>query len=200
MNLNYDYTPYCSYCGCNPCQCDCCCIGITGATGASGNSIQCTCVQQMRNLLNQIIQLYPTNTVIVYMESDDNSNGRPGSLIPTSVNMAGLFQLTDNQGVPQEAVSICRIVAVTVTNAVYNPAITYLPAPILPAEECSADCQAAIRTYMPVGTTGVNIRTGGQAVAQGTIIRNEYGVLVVVGPNNSDPTFVSTCKAEILNK
>lgn len=101
---------------------------------------------------------------------------------------------------PQEAVSICRIAAVRVTSAVYNETITYLPAPVPPDEGCGSDCQAAIRTYMPVGTTGVNINAGGQTVAQGTIIRNEYGVLVVVGPNNSDPTFVSTCKAEILNK
>lgn len=32
------------------------------------------------------------------------------------------------------------------------------------------------------------------------MLKSEYGMLAIVGPNNSDPTFVSTCKAEILDK
>lgn len=156
----------------------------------------------MRNVLRQIIQLYPNDTVVVAMESGNNVSGRPGALLPapnTNPN-AGLLQLTNNQGVAQEAVSICRIAAIRITSAVYNNAITYLPAPVPAPEGCGADCEAAIRTYLPVGTTGVNVKAGGQTVAQGTVLRNEFGVLVLVGPNNSDPTFVSTCKAEILNK
>ena len=51
-----------------------------------------------------------------------------------------------------------------------------------------------------VGTTGVNINAGGQTVAQGTILRSEYGMVVVVGNNNSNPAFVSLCMAEIINK
>ncbi len=47
---------------------------------------------------------------------------------------------------------------------------------------------------------GADINAGGQTVAQGTVLRSEYGMLVLVGPNSSDPTFVSTCKAEVLNK
>jgi hypothetical protein len=37
-------------------------------------------------------------------------------------------------------------------------------------------------------------------VGQGTVIRNEFAMVVLVGPNNSDPTFVSACKAEIITK
>lgn len=132
------------------------------------------------------------------MESGDNASGRAGSLIP-AVN-SGLLQLVNNQGVPQEAVSICRIVAVRVTSATYNNSITYLPAPIPAPTGCDAECESAVRSYLPVGTTGVGINAGGQTVAQGTVLRNEFGILVIVGPNNSDPTFVSTCKAEILTK
>lgn len=136
------------------------------------------------------------------MESGDNSSGRPGSLLPApnSNPNAGLFQLVNAQGVPEEAVSICRIAAVRITSATYNDAITYLPAPVPAPEGCGADCQNAIRSYLPAGATGVQIKAGGQTVAQGTVIASEYGMVTVVGPNNSDPTFVSTCKAEILNK
>lgn len=101
---------------------------------------------------------------------------------------------------PQEAVSICRIASIRITSAVYNNAIVYLPGPDPSPEGCAAACQAAVRTYLPVGTAGVHIKAGGQTVAQGSVLRNEFGILVIVGANNSDPTFVSACKAEILSK
>lgn len=108
--------------------------------------------------------------------------------------------MANNQGVLQEAVSICRIASVRITSSTYNDAITYLPEPVPAPEGCGANCQAAIRTYLPVGTSGVLIKVGGQTVGQGSVIKNEFGMLVVVGPNNSDPTFISTCKAEVLNE
>ena len=176
--------------------------GPTGPTGPSSNETDCACVAQMRNILRQIIQLYPNDTIVIAMESGNNASGRPGSLLPgpdTNPN-AGLLQLTNNQGVPQEGVSLCRIASVRITSATYNNAITYLPVPTPAPSGCGADCEAAVRSYLPVGTTGVDIKAGGQTVGQGTVLRNEFGVIVLVGPNNSDPTFVSTCKAEILNK
>ena len=129
---------------------------------------------------------------------DSNASGRAGSLLPSPDY--GLLQLTNAQGVPQEAVSICRIASVRITSAVYNEAITYLPAPVPAPTGCSAACENAVRSYLPVGTPGVDINAGGQTVGQGTVIRNEFAMVVLVGPNNSDPTFVSACKAEIITK
>ena len=176
--------------------------GATGATGAAGNTVECFCVAQMRNILQQIITLYPTDTVEISMESGNNVSGRPFALLPapnTNPN-SGLFQLANSQGVPQEAVSLCRIAAVRVTSATYNEAITYLPAPVPAPEGCGADCQNAILSYLPVGTSSVNINAGGQTVGQGTVIASAYGMVELVGPNNSDPTFISTCKAEVITK
>lgn len=172
--------------------------GSTGPTGPEGSGADCLCVQQMINILLQIIQLYPNDTVIVAMESGNNASGRAGSLLPSPDY--GLLQLTNAQGVPQEAVSICRIASVRITSAVYNEAITYLPAPVPAPTGCSAACENAVRSYLPVGTSGVDINAGGQTVGQGTVIRNEFAMVVLVGPNNSDPTFVSACKAEIITK
>lgn len=179
--------------------------GATGATGPAGsnaNSVSCFCVDQMRNVIQQLITLYPTDNVIVAMESGDNASGRLGSLLPGSNNNpnSGLLQLVNAQGVPQEAVSLCRIASITITSTVYNPAITYLPAPVPVPTGCDANCENAVRTYLPVGTTGVEINAGGQTVANGSVIRSEFGMVVVVGPNDTNPAFVSLCKAEIITK
>ena len=152
----------------------------------------------MKNVLQQIIQLYPTDNVIVSMESGNNVSGRASALLPAA--NPGLLQLSNSQGVPQEAVSICRIVSIRITSATYNNAITYLPTPDPAPTGCDADCQAAVRSYLPVGTKNVSINAGGQTVGSGTVLRNEFGMIVLVGSNNSSPTFVSACKAEIITK
>lgn len=136
------------------------------------------------------------------MKSSNNASGRPGSLLPAPNNNpnSGLFQLINNQGVFEEAISICRIASITITSSTYNDAITYLPAPVPTPSGCDANCEAAIRSYLSAGTPNVDINSGGQTVAQGTILRSEYGMVVVVENNNSNPAFVSLCKAEIINK
>lgn len=176
--------------------------GPTGPTGSNANSTSCFCVDQMRNVIQQIITLYPDDNLTIAMESGNNASGRPGSLLPgpDSNPDSGLFQLINSQGTPEEALSICRIASITITSSTYNDAITYLPAPTPTPEGCDADCEAAIRSYLPVGTTNVDINSGGQKVAQGTILKSEYGMVVLVGNNNSNPAFVSLCKAEIINK
>lgn len=179
--------------------------GATGATGPAGSNAEttsCFCVDQMRNIIQQIITLYPNDNLIIAMESGNNASGRAGSLLPGPNNNpnSGLFQLVNAQGTPEEAVSLCRIASITITSSVYNDAITYLPTPTPLPVGCDANCEAAIRSYLPAGTPSVDINAGGQTVAQGTILRSEYGMVVVVGNNNSNPTFVSLCKAEIINK
>lgn len=180
-------------------------IGPTGPTGPAGsnaNSTSCFCVDQMRNVIEQIIALYPNDNLIVAMESGNNASGRPGSLLPGPNNNpnSGLFQLVNAQGIPEEAISLCRIASITVTSSTYNDAITYLPAPVPAPTGCDSNCEAAIRSYLPAGTPNVDVNSGGQTVAQGTVLRSEYGMVVIVGNNNSNPAFVSLCKAEIINK
>ncbi len=108
--------------------------------------------------------------------------------------------MVNNQGTPEEAVSICRIASITITSSTYNNTITYLPAPTPTPTGCDANCEVATRAYLPAGTPSVDINAGGQTVVQSTVLKSEYGMVVIVGNNNSNPTFVSLCKAEILNK
>ena len=116
----------------------------------------------MQNVLQQIIQLYPSDNIVVSMGSGNNASGRPSLLLPAQA--PGLLQLANNQGVPQEAVSLCRIAAVRITSATYNNNITYLPEPTPTPAGCAAQCEAAVRSYLPVGTTGVGINAGGQTL------------------------------------
>ena len=176
--------------------------GVTGPTGPEAVSIGCACVQQMRNVIEQLITLYPTDNVVVSMESGNNASGRLGSLLPApnSNPNAGLLQLVNAQGVPQEAISLCRIAAIRITSATYNEAISYLPAPSPLPTRCDANCESAVQSYLPVNTTNVSINAGGQTVGQGTVHVNAFGMVVLVSNGNSDPTFVSTCKTEIITK
>lgn len=64
-----------------------------------------------------------------------------------------------------------------------------LPDPL--PEGCDADCEAAARAYLPVGTQNVDINAGGQTVAQGDVLKSEYKMVVIVGNDNSNPSFVS---------
>lgn len=120
-----------------------------------------------------------------------------GRQIPRPTRPQGL---QEPQGIPQEALSICRIASITITSSIYNENITYMPAPSPLPTGCDANCEAALRSYLPVGTPNVSINSGGQTVAQGSILKSEYGMVVVVGNNNSNPSFVSLCKAEIVTK
>ncbi len=85
--------------------------GPTGPAGSNANSTTCFCVDQMRNVIQQIITLYPNDNLTVAMESGNNASGRPGSLLPGPNNNpnSGLFQLVNNQGTPEEALSICGL-------------------------------------------------------------------------------------------
>ena len=137
------------------------------------------------------------------MNKDNNNvSGRLGSILPTPNNNpnAGLLQLLNTQGVLEEAVSLCRIASIKITSSTYNDSITYLPVPDPTPTGCDANCESTIRVYLPVGTDNVSINSGGQTVANGEIIKSEYGMVVVAGQNNSNPDFVSLCKVEVITK
>ncbi len=174
--------------------------GFTGPPGPS--SEDCFCVEQMRNVLQQIITYYPTGNLIVTTENGSTASGKPGSLFPpTNSNPnSGLFILTNigEETRSEEALPICHIASVKVTSAVYNNKITYLPVPEPPAEGCKTDCEAAIRSYLPKGTEKVNLTAGQKTVAEGTVNKSEYGMIVITDKYNKNPVFVSSCKIEII--
>lgn len=68
------------------------------------DSVECACIQQMRNILQQIIQLYPMNNIIVAMESGNNASGAPAHCFqePDSNPIPVYFSLINNQELPRK--------------------------------------------------------------------------------------------------
>lgn len=171
--------------------------GTTGATGPAGSTISanCGCKEQMRNIIQQIIALYPNNDLFITLDSGDAVVGRPGSLILGPNGLTGVFEVTNPQVSPQY-LSVCSINTIQINNAVYNDAIVYLPEPIPAPTDCGADCEASIRSLLPVGSEA-NIITSTQTPSTGTVIRNEYGMIVLANEAAANITFVSTCDIDL---
>ena len=168
--------------------------GVTGATGPTGpaantNSACCGCKEQLRNIIQQIITLYPNNDLLVTLESGDAVVGRPGSLILGPNGRTGVFEVTNPQNFPQY-LPICSIDTIQINNAVYNNAIVYLPEPVPAPTDCYADCDTIIRSLLPVGTDA-NITTSTQTPTVGTVIENEYGMIVLA--NEAERKFYFVC-------
>lgn len=157
----------------------------------------CCCTAQIIHILSQIIQYYPTSNLVVILDSGDNISGRAGALLPATspIYFSGLFQLVDSRGVPQEVVSICKIAAISISGENYNNNIIYNPLLECPSTGCEAYCESAIRSVLAIGSS-VQIKAGGQTVANGIVRINEYGIVVVTDKNGHSPAFVSTCKIE----
>ena len=93
--------------------------------------------------------------------------------------------------------STCSIDAIRINNATYNDALVYLPEPVPTPTDCYADCEAVIRSLLPVGTSDVVINTSTQPPSGGTVIRNEYGVIVLADEAANNITFISSCSIDL---
>ena len=171
--------------------------GPQGPTGPAGNanSACCSCKEQIRNIIQQIITLYPNNDLLVTLDSGDAIFGRPGSLVLGPNGRTGVFEVTTTQNFRQ-FLSICSIDSIQINNATYNNAIVYLPEPYPTPTDCCADCEAAIRSLLPVGTPNANIITSAQAALMGTVIKNEYGMIVLASEDDPNITFISLCSID----
>lgn len=169
-----------------------------GPTGPAGdaNSACCGCKEQLRNVIQQIITLYPNNNILVTLDSGDAVVGRPASLILGPDGRTGVFEVTNPQNFGQY-LSICSIDTIIINDATYNDAIVYLPEPVPAPTDCCADCEATIRSLLPVGTTDANIVTSTQTPSMGTVIRNEYGMIVLANEAENNITFISSCSIDL---
>lgn len=119
------------------------------------------------------------------MKSGDAFVGRPGSLILGPNGRTGVFEVTTSQNLRQY-LSICSIDTIQINNATYNDAIIYLPQPVPASADCCTDCGAAIRSLLPVGTPNVSIIKNTQTPSVGTVIKNEYGMIVLANEANNN--------------
>ena len=173
--------------------------GPPGPQGLPGATCDCICTSQMKNVLAQIIIKYPNDNLTINMEDGSTASGKPVSLVPEDEMSLLTVQSGNGRRAFDELVSICKIASISITSATYDTSIQYLPVPDEPLECCTADCEAAIRKELPVGTQAV-IKSGGQSSGNKTVVASEYGIIVLAGPNNSSPEFISSCQIETIKK
>ena len=162
------------------------------------NDFDCYCVEQTRNVIEQITRLYPNNQLFITLDSGDAVIGTPGEIRLGPNGKSGVFELITTQENITQLLSICSIDTITVNNAVYNEQITYLPEPEPLPTDCKADCDSAIRDALPVGTENVSIITNTQISLQGNVIVNEPGMIVLQNPERNNITFVSSCSIDVM--
>lgn len=171
-----------------------------GADGNSnGNDFCCFCVQQMRNIIEQIIILYPNNQLFITLDSGDSLIGTPGPIRLGPNGESGVFEVIVSQGAFREFLSICSIDTITINNATYNETITYLPMPDPAPVECCADCDFAVRETLPIGTSDASIITNTQLTSQGDVIENQPGMIVLANTERNNITFVSSCRIDLVS-
>lgn len=164
----------------------------------SNNDFCCYCTEQMTNILEQITTLYPNNQLYITLDGGDLTVGTIGNINLGPSGTSGVVEILDPLGVYTQLVSICSIDSIRINNATYNDTITYLPLPDPLPTGCCADCDAAFRSRLPIGTANANIITNTQIQSQGNVIRNEYGVIVLNNPNDNTITFISTCRIDLV--
>ena len=167
-----------------------------GSNGNSTNDFCCFCIQQMTNIIRQIIVLYPNNELFITLDGGDAIVGTPGELTLGPNGETGVFEIINTANFSQ-LLSICSIDTIRINNATYNDAITYLPVPDPAPTGCCADCDAAIRSKLPVGTIAAFIITNTQTPSQGTVIKNDNGILVLEDTANNNISFISTCRIDV---
>ena len=170
-----------------------------GADGSSsGNDFCCFCVEQMRNIIEQIIALYPNNELFISLDSGDALIGTPGEIRLGPNGESGVFEVILSQGTFREFLSICSIDTITINNATYNESITYLPMPDPAPVGCCVDCDFAVRETLPVGTSDASIITNTQLTSQGDVVENEPGMVVLQNAERNNITFVSSCRIDVV--
>lgn len=183
----------CKFCGGRGCSA--CCQGPTGPTGVTSSAC-CDCKEQLRNIIQQIITLYKDYDILVTLSSGDAVVGRPASLITGPNGRTGVFEVTNSQNLSQY-LSICSIDSILINNATYNDAIVYLQEPVPALTDCCADCEATIRSLLPVGRPNVSIITNTQTPSMGTVVKNEYGMIVLANEAENNITFISSCSIDL---
>ncbi|MDP4090875.1 MAG: hypothetical protein Q8930_16625, partial [Bacillota bacterium] len=88
--------------------------GPRGPQGEPGASIDCLCVTQIRNILRQMMCLFPKSKILINYENGGSVAGIPVELYTESSN-EGVVKLADDSGTITDRINICKIAAITLT-------------------------------------------------------------------------------------
>lgn len=155
-----------------------------------GNSATCFCYSQLAHVIQQIIMFYPASTITVFTKGLTASSitGTPHQLFSSSVGSNGALFIVMDSG-QQQVIPVNSITAIyTGDGTVYNPSFDYLPAPTFPVG-CDTDLVTAYYEYLN-DKTDIDIYTGSNIHATGTIYKNECGIIVLSDGSGNTPVFI----------
>ncbi|SHK88535.1 Collagen triple helix repeat-containing protein, partial [Desulforamulus aeronauticus DSM 10349] len=165
--------------------------GDTGAAGTMADSTGCFAIRQLANLLEQIVVLYPTTTMTLFVEQLATLSGVAIEVYTApSADEPGLLII--QSGSDYGYVSLNRIAAIYLgADSVYDPSITYLTPPDPYSPGCDTDYILAVQSSMSVGdqiSFGAAINTTGS----GEVYINEPGIMVLSDGLGNTPVFIFT--------
>ncbi len=147
--------------------------------------------EQLAHIIEQLIVMYPTNTITVFTRglAASSVTGTPYQLFKSSTGTYGAIFILMDAG-QQEAIPLNAITAIyTGDGTVYNPSITYLPPPQGLTPGFDSNLITAYYEYLDV-STDVAMYMGSNINASGTIYKNEYGIIVLSDADGNTPVFV----------
>ncbi|HHW49626.1 MAG TPA: DNRLRE domain-containing protein [Clostridiaceae bacterium] len=154
--------------------------------------------EQLAHVIEQLINLYPTNefTVFTNVLSSSNITGTPLELFKPSPGTFGALFILDEAG-QKKVIPLNSIVAIYLgSGSVYNPSITYLTPPKL-APGFDTNLLASYYEYFPVSTR-VQLWGGAIIFAAGMVYKNEYGIIVLSDEDGNTPVFVPVLNINIV--
>ncbi|MDD2409734.1 MAG: hypothetical protein PHD03_03340, partial [Bacilli bacterium] len=144
---------------------------------------------QMKNIIEQLIDTFPTSELNLNLENGGSVSGRPNSIINETY-----FILTNAAGNITNRISICKITSISLTGTNTFTGFTYLSAPDPLPAGCDAQCESGARSILQsfVGTTtNVNVRAGGTDIGNKSVTLTAFGVAIL-----GNEIAVSTCHIE----
>lgn len=144
---------------------------------------------QLAHVIEQLIVLYPTDVMTVFTKGLTASSvtGTPYQLYQSSVGTYGGLLIVLDSG-QEQAIPLNSITAIyTGDGTVYNPSISYLTSTGFPAGY-DTNIITAYHDYLPL-LAEVELYTGSNIYASGTVYKNEYGILVLSDEEGNTPIF-----------
>lgn len=164
-------------------------IGVTGPTGTLAGSSSCFAIAQLTNLLEQIVILYPTTTMTLFVDQLATLSGvAVGVYTAPSANNPGLLIIQN--GSDYGYVSLSRIAAIYLgAGSVYDPNITYLTPPDPYSPGCDTDYILAVQSSMLVGDQ-ISFGAATNTTGSGEVYINEPGIMVLSDGLGNTPVFL----------
>ena len=175
--------------------------GEKGEKGETCASVECICVAQIKNILRQIICLFPKSKILVNYENGGYAIGIPVALVPEHSD-GGVLKLANCCGLITHRINICRIAAITLISDCDDSffdkngciKFDFLPPPCQSQKNDALSCEYAVRNSLIASACEkemVTIIAGGSLLESNFVTAAAFGVVAL-----GKTTIVSTCKIE----